>query len=224
MRLLHLVFSLAILTQTAQGQTFFATPEAVLHQELQFEMANECYIYFDNPSGNSLQLHWRLVESNLPELWDVDLCDYGTCYIGIPSNGLMNPVQDTIQPYLKLIVQPGTNAGSTWIWFRVYEEGNPDNFQDVFYSLHTPGTLSTQTPLNEGVAVCPNPASVWIQLENKQEIAQPVQIFDSRGQRIWGDELPAKSDQQISTHAWPSGVYVLQSGKNRQKIIVQHNR
>lgn len=208
------------MAQPVWGQTFFASPETVLHQEVQFEMANECYIYFDNPSGNPLQLHWRLVESNLPELWDVDLCDYGTCYIGIPSNGLMNPIQDTIQAYLKLIVQPGTEPGATWIWFRVYEEGNDANYQDVFYSLFTPGTLGAATPQNQTITAYPNPAKAWITLENKQALKLPASIRNARGQTFWSGELEANSSQSIQIQHWPPGFYMILSGNRSQKIIV----
>ena len=84
------------LTNNLLAQTFSAAPDPLFQKEIQFNQANECYIYFDNPSGDSLRLRWRLVESNLPEAWDADLCDYGSCYIGIPPNGLMSTVHDTI--------------------------------------------------------------------------------------------------------------------------------
>jgi len=203
------------------AQTFNAVPDPLLQKEIQFNQANECYIYFDNPSGDSLQLHWRLVESNLPEAWDADLCDYGLCYIGIPSNGLMSTVYDTIQPYLKLIVQPGDNAGATWIWFRVYEEGNEGNFVDVFYSLHTPGTLSTQDQEATDLRVYPNPSNDYVFLENKQSTRSTFRVFDTKGQWMWQGTVPAFGQEQIRVGEWPDGVYFLQNGNRLQKILVQ---
>ena len=145
MRRLTLSATLLLWINLVLGQTFMADPEAVLTKELQFNLANECYIYFTNPSGDTLHLRWRMIESNLPDSWVADLCDYGTCYSGIPSNGLMSPVYDTIQPYLKLIVQPGENAGACWIWFRAYENGNQTNYADVFLTciLKVPFRLKT---------------------------------------------------------------------------------
>lgn len=203
------------------AQTFSAVPGPLLSKELQFEQANECYIYFDNPSGNSLQLHWRLLESDLPEEWDADLCDYGLCYIGIPSNGLMSPVYDTIQPYLKLIVQPGTAPGATWIWFRVYEEGHEDNFVDVFYSLYTPGTLAASAPTSSNVLAYPNPAQSVLILENNLPTSSIASIRNLAGQSVWQGKLAAQSQQTISLDHWPNGLYLLQNGQQTQKILIQ---
>ena len=202
------------------SQTFSAVPGPVLHKEVQFEQANECYIYFNNPSGDSLSLRWRLIESNLPEEWDADLCDYGLCYIGIPSNGLMSTVYDTIQPYLKLVVQPGTSPGSAWIWFRVFENGNQDNFVDVFYSLYTPGTLSTAEIQDEPLLAYPNPVHGELTLENRQSIPGYARLIHPSGKVCWQGELPPHSQQKQQISDWPPGLYVLQNGIHSQKILL----
>ena len=209
------------LVETVFAQTFNATPDPLLVKEIQFNQANECFIHFNNPSGDSLQLHWRLVESNLPPEWDADLCDYGLCYTGIPSNGLMNTVYDTIQPYLKLIVQPAEVSGATWIWFRVYEEGHPDNFVDVFYSLHTPGTLSANSQMESALRVYPNPVANNLFLENNQSDVPISRITDANGKVVWQGIVPAFSQLALSVEDWPAGVYCLQRGNWVQKILVQ---
>ncbi|MDO8366935.1 MAG: T9SS type A sorting domain-containing protein, partial [Saprospiraceae bacterium] len=221
MRSFYLVFLCVCLANSLPSQTFYASPDPLLVKEIQFDQANECIIHFDNPGGDSLLLHWRLVESNLPEEWDADLCDYGLCYIGIPSNGLMSTVYDTIQPYLKLIVQPGNVAGATWIWFRVYEEGNPDNFEDVFYSLHTPGTLSTNAQEISALSVYPNPTSDQLYLENRQAVSGISRIFNANGQLMWAGAIPANGLEQIGVGEWPAGLYFLQTGGQTKKILVQ---
>ena len=203
------------------AQTFHAVPGPLLQQEIQFNQANECYIHFDNPGGDSLQLHWRLLDSNLPAEWHADLCDYGLCYNGIPSNGLMNVVYDTIQPYLKLIVQPDSVPGATWIWFRAYEEGNEDNYVDVFYSLHTPGTLTTQTQDDAILRIYPNPATDVLLLENSQANPGQAQIVNANGQMMWQGLVPAAAQARIGVGEWPNGIYFLQQGNRIQKILVR---
>ncbi len=203
------------------SQTFMPLPNAVLLKEVQFDQANECYIYFNNPGGDSLRLRWRLIESNLPQAWDADLCDYGLCYIGIPSNGLMSAVYDTIQPYLKLIVQPGNTPGATWIWFRVNEEGNQSNFVDVFFSLHTPGTLSTSTQNEPGLQAFPNPVNEQLFLQNLQSGSILSRITNTDGRLVWQGMIPANNQQQVMVNDWPAGVYFLQHGNRVQKILIQ---
>ncbi len=215
-----LLFLCVCLVNISFAQTFNPIPGPVLVKEVQFDQANECYIYFNNPSGDSLRLRWRLVESNLPQAWDADLCDYGLCYIGIPSNGLMSTVYDTIQPYLKLIVQPGNAPGATWIWFRVNEEGNLANFVDVFFSLHTPGTLSTSTQNEPELQVYPNPVSEQLILENLQSGSILSRITNTDGRLVWQGVIPANSQDRIMVGDWPAGVYFLQHGNRVHKVIV----
>jgi hypothetical protein len=222
MRKFYLLIIVVFWVELGYGQTFHAIPEPVLTQELEFNQANECYIYFSNPSGDSLQLRWRLVESNLPENWDADLCDYGTCYSGIPGNGLMNVVYDTIQPYLKLIVLPGENSGACWIWFRAYEEGNQGNYVDVFFNLHTPGTLSTVAPELPSLSIYPNPASEVIMLENTNNRNMNAQIIHISGIPYWQGDIPEKTTQHIPIHHWPRGSYLLKTPQQTKQFHIQH--
>lgn len=209
------------LSNTLFAQTFHAVPAALLEKELQFDQANECFIYFENPGGDSLQLHWRLIQSNLPPDWDADLCDYGLCYIGIPAHGLMSPIYDTIQAYLKLIVQPGSTPGTTWIWFRVYEEGHPDHFQDVFYSLHTPGALHTLSPEELSIRVFPNPAREQLVLENQRSYPVSTSLYHAGGQLMWTGNIPAFHQKVLQVAEWPSGLYFLKSNHHLQKIKIE---
>jgi hypothetical protein len=204
------------------AQTFFPVPGPVLVQEVQFEQANICTIYFDNPSGDTLQLRWRLSELDLPDGWDADMCDYGLCYIGVPSTGLMSPVYDTIRPFLKLVVQPDTFSGATWLWFRVHEEGKPSNFQDVFFSLHTPGTVGTAEAAGERLTAYPNPANEALWVENNQECAALARLVHLGGAVVWEGNLAPRSAQAIPLRHCPAGLYLLQNGRFSQKIIVRH--
>jgi len=202
------------------AQTFHATPGVLLEREVQLEQANECYIHFNNPSGDTLRLRWRQLDISLPDAWDVDACDYGSCYIGIPSNALMNVVYDTIHPYLKLIVQPGATPGAAWLCFRVYEEGNPDNFEDIYFSLFTPGTSGTNTITDQSVRAYPNPARDFLFLENNQYTTLPARLTDSFGRIVWQATLLPAANERIPVLDWPAGLYFLQTGRKTQKIVV----
>ena len=146
LRLALLLFS-ALCSAQGMAQTFQAVPAPLLESEVAFNQANECIIHFDHPAGTPLQLRWRRLEMSLPNGWDADLCDYGLCYNGVPPNGTMNPITGATQAYLKLIVLPDNVPGVGWFWFRVYEMGNDSNFVDVYFSLHTPGTVGTALPV-----------------------------------------------------------------------------
>lgn len=202
------------------GQTFVALPGPVLTQEVAFEQAAECYIFFDNPSGDTLQLRWRSLEASFPDAWDIDVCDYGACYIGIPPNAAMNPIYGNIQAYLKLIVQPGLTSGAAWLWFRVHELNNDANFADVYFNLHTPGVTNATEAQASPLRAFPNPARDILTVENRDAEARPFRLTDAAGVCRWQTEIPAYGQTSMQTSDWPSGIYFLQTTNTVYKIVL----
>jgi|GEM_PF-489113 len=218
---LYLLFILIASYFSAFGQTFFPVGGPLHTQEVALEQANEAYIHFDNPSGDTLKLRWRRLEVNKPDDWDIDLCDYGLCYIGIPSNGTMSHVFDTIQPYLKLIVQPGQTPGAAWIWFRVYELGNEANFQDVYFSLNTPGVTASNEPVPSfSVSIFPNPATDIVNITSENSEPVVCRVFDAYGRLMF--ENKHLLETTIPTAIWPSGSYWINLGGVGRQLMVSH--
>lgn len=208
-------------TKVIVAQTFLPLPGPVLEREVAFEQANECYIFFDNPSGDTLQLRWRSLETSLPDGWIADLCDYGLCYAGIPPNGTMNPVFDTIQPYLKLIVQPGTTPGAAWLWFRVFEKDNETNYVDVYFSLHTPGTTSAKEPEKTSLLIFPNPTSDYLFIDNEGDKPRLARLLNARGRLVWVQMIPPKGNVMVDVQTFPAGIYFLQYDQQAQQVLIQ---
>lgn len=216
-------FILLLLLSVGQhlfGQTFQPVATPLVSQEMAFEQANEVYLYLNNPSGDTLHLKWRQLEMSLPEGWNIDLCDYGTCYIGVPSNGVMSPVFDTIQPYLKLIVQPGTTPGAAWCWFRVQDEENSSNFVDLYFSLFTAGITNTTNIEQTEIQVFPNPARDFLVIDYQSPNAAPARLFDVTGHAVWQGNLTSNIQTRLSVVDWSAGLYFLQMGNQTQKIII----
>lgn len=208
----------------AAAQTFFPLPEPVLAQEVAFDLATECYLFFENPSGDSLQLRWKRIDVSHPETWILDLCDFGLCYVGIPASGLMNPAAGTEQPYLKLIVQPGQTPGAAWLWFRVWADGDPTNYADVFFDLHTPGTTSApEASERPRVRVFPNPTTGPLFLENPAQHAAPAQLLDAAGRMRWSGNLAPQAPQMLDLALWPAGVYFLKTPTGSQRVVRHTN-
>ena len=222
MKIPAFILLLLLAAKTGFTQSFFPVPGPVLEKEVAFNQANECYIFFDNPSGDSLQLRWRSLSADMPDGWAADLCDYGLCYVGIPPNGTMNPVFDTVQPYLKLIVQPGAAPGSAWFWFRVFEKDNEGNYADVYFSLFTPGTTSIYGPEQVSLEVFPNPVSDLLFVENKGTREKRARLLDMTGRPVWEQSVAPGSRNAIETAMLPEGAYFLQAHLEKiRKILVQ---
>ena len=205
----------------SSAQTFVPVAGALLQQEVEFEQANECYMIFDNPSGSPLTLRWRSLEVSMPDGWDVDLCDYGLCYSGIPGNGIMNAVSGATQPYLKLIVQPGTVEGAAWFWFRVWEDGNETNFVDVYFSLHTPGTTGATAAAITPWRFFPNPARDRIVLDNLSTKAADIRLVESDGRVVLQKSLPPFTNETLYLPDLPPGTYFLQDGSQTKTLFIQ---
>jgi hypothetical protein len=220
MRVLLALFFCVCLENVAFAQTFSAVPSPLLTVQLAWNQANECYIHFQRNSGDTLRLHWRRLELSMPQDWTVDLCDYGSCYVGVPPNGLMNPIYGPAQAYLKLVVSPGAVPGSGWAWFRVYEEGNPDNFVDVYYSVYTQGTAATSTPGAGDVRVFPNPANRFITVLNDHSRDVQARLFDPLGRLAWEGIVPETGNLTIDVQTMSSGLYSLQIGTQIKKIMI----
>ncbi|MBK9335986.1 MAG: T9SS type A sorting domain-containing protein [Lewinellaceae bacterium] len=209
MRIISFLFLLSLPAETVSGQTFSPVPGPLLEQEIALELANECTIFFENPGGDTLRLRWKAIEVSHPETWVLDLCDFGLCYIGIPPAGLMNPAAGAERPYLKLIVQPGATPGAAWLGFRVWEDGNPANFSDVFFSLHTSGITSAPEPERLRVRVFPNPTAGLLFLENPAEHALSARMLDAAGREIWRGDVAPQERRPLNLSAWPAGFYFL---------------
>lgn len=222
MRTLLCIFGIAVWANTLPAQAFAPTPGPVLQQEIAFDQANECILLLENLSPAPLTLRWRRVEVNMPEDWSADLCDYGWCYNGIPGNGIMQPVGIDTMAYLKLIVQPGATAGSAWIWFRVWPDGDETHFADVYFSLHTPGTVGASSPEPLAVRIYPNPASETLFLENSGAEAAALRLFDAQGRLVRQATLPGASRDQWPAGELPAGRYWLTDGRRQIPLVIQH--
>lgn len=217
-----LLFLLLSLAQTMFAQTFFATPGPLLEQEIAPEQANECYIFFENPGGDTLQLRWKKIEASIPAGWAADLCDLGACYVGIPASGIMNPAADSVQPYLKLIVQPGSIPGDAWIWFRVSELGNPDNYADVYFSLYTPGVTGSPEIQAQATRLFPNPSPGPVTIENLSAKNLWLRVTDSAGRLIHAGKLASEGQQMLDLSYCSPGLYFVQINEKTYPLLRQN--
>jgi hypothetical protein len=215
-KLIFTLFVLAGMAIQLPAQTFFPLLGAVLEQEVLPNLANECYIHFeDDVNTDSLHLKWRLADATIPQGWDISLCDYGTCYSNIPPGKTMLPAYDTIQPYLKLVVLPNAEAGAAWIWFRVSRVGDDTDFQDVYFEVHTPGFVR--------IKIWPNPVSdiLYVQQNLGTRLnTYPTTICASTGQIMWTGKLDELSEINIKN--WSSGMYILKSPFFTKTFIVKN--
>lgn len=207
-------------TGKIMAQPIVAVPSATVEQEVELNLANEIYIYFENPGPDSMRLRWKRLEYNKPESWTVDLCDYGYCYVGVPSTGTMNPIADPEMPYLKLIVQPGQTAGSAMYKFRVYLLPEELIYIDVTFILVS-GVSNFNSPgfLDDQIKLYPNPVKHQLFIESDQASVKNIALYDFMGKYIPISIERAGGGISIDVQHLQTGPYVLKIGISSIQIL-----
>ena len=171
---------------------------------------------FPNLSGDSLGLTWRWVDGGWTEGWDVNLCDLGECYTGVPADAEMLPMGPEGAGFLKLIVNALELEGSCFLHFWVYPTGNPDALVDVWFDLRNEAGWSgidVKAPTDLVPLLYPVPARsgepITLVMPPGIPPGKAVQLFDGNGVLIsaatqwWGHRL------LLETRELPAGSYIL---------------
>lgn len=219
---LHLLpIFIFLFSKNLVAQSFRPVEGTTVSQQVNFNLANEVFIHFENLSGDTLNLKWRRLEISKPDDWQMALCDYGTCYAGVPTSGKMVPLPTNEEAYLKLIVQPAATAGQAWLWFRVWRAEDESDFRDVYFSMFSPGVSSVFDVEKTGVSVFPNPNGGEFFLKNASADARQFVLLDSFGRQVSAGEVAGESVFFFENSGLAAGFYFLKIGGQTQMIAVQ---
>ena len=184
-------------------------------------------IDFPNETPDSLGLTWRWIDGGWTEGWDVNLCDLGECYTGVPADADMLPMPPEGTGFLKLIVNALDIEGACFLHFWVYPTGNPDALVDVYFDLRNGGVNAvTEWTAAAPPHVFPNPVRAGQDLiltAPESNLNFPL----SDMQRFGGDGklypcIPTHTPQgwRLSTSGWPSGPHWIRWAPHRPVLRV----
>ena len=178
---------------------------------------------------DSLGLTWRLIDEEYPEGWNVNLCDLGQCYTGIPGSADMQLVGPGEEAFLKLVLSPLAIVGEGNWHFWVYPTDDPDNYVDLYFSIIT-GVVGVEEVAESELGpevwtVGPNPANEILNINSVgNSILEFVQLFNINGSLI--TELKPDS-QSFDVSYLPSGMYLiaiygsLETSPVMKKIVIE---
>ena len=162
-------------------------------------------VYIYNEFGDSLMLGWKFINNTCPAGWTYSLCDFGFCYDGIPNSGIMQPVPDGANAFLKLSVWANEIEGAGGITFWVHEIDTPEDYQQItFWFNMTPLGIQTEVWVEE---IYPNPAAQTLNLTFDARTSVRILALDGTLLSDAGT-LPVSSSLDVSF--LPNGVYLLQ--------------
>lgn len=176
-------------------------------------------VYVYNELGDSLHLGWKFINNTCPVEWTYSLCDFGFCYDGIPLSGIMQPVPDGANAFLKLSVWANGVAGSGGITFWVYESDSPEDYQQItFWFNMTPLGVAS---IERRVTLVPNPAAERLTVSVATPAVVRISTLDGTPVLDAGHIAVSAS---LDVSFLPAGVYLVhfQQGKatRTERLII----
>ncbi len=225
MKKLYTLFTItALLNTLAFAQSFVLTPTDNYETSIELNSYTNHQVNIVNQTGAEIILGWETVYNDMPERWEITLCDYGGCNIGIPDSGLMYPISDTISAYLRLTINPYDLIATGAVTFKVFDTKHPEQFQMVMFTIHS-GNVTGILPVASAssFSVFPNPASEEITITNFDITAGTISLVNLHGQVV-RQSIISNNQESYNINELQKGLYVImisdKSGILEQKKIM----
>ena len=203
---------LAIICQLSIAQTH-SYNTTTLTATAPYDYYSDFKIFITNlQPSDSLSITWQRISNTLPSAWDYSICDFGSCFIGIPNGNTMSKIPPGATEYFKLSINPANNAGSGMVELLVYETGNQGNADTLTYSItSTPTGISINSVTENQITIFPNPAkdNLNVKLDSYSSI-NSVAIFNVIGKKIMDVSVSKNAINKISLNEIPAGIYFIQ--------------
>ena len=216
-----MAFCLTVLC--AHAQQFNISPTDSLVEEFPTDSLTRIFqLDFPNATADSLGLTWRWIGGGWTEGWDVNLCDLGECYTGVPSDADMMPMPPDGAAFLKLIVNSLEVEGNCFLHFWVWPTGNQDALVDVYFDLQNGGVNTIESlDVFSAPRAYPNPvmSGQTVTLDGLNPFSPfAVQRFGPDGKFHLCDPSATPSGWTLSTTGWPAGQHWIQWSDSRPPV------
>lgn len=210
---------LAPLLNIAQEYTIY--PSSSVNINLALDNYDGTQISFKNNTPLDLLLEWELLENNLNNQWDYSLCDYGSCYAGIPAGGSMKPIAAGDSGFLKMNLTPLFYEGSGYVKFIVYAVGSTNAPDTITFNYETLSTsLNKNFSKSSNINIFPNPASEVIHIDNIKE-ASTVQLSGITGKIIYQANAFSNRKATIPISHLTRGLYFITFKEANGKTVTR---
>ena len=211
---------LMLLSLSVQAQ-FFVTPTDSIHEIIYADSTISIFqIDLVNETTDSLNLTWKLIEEEVTEGWNYNLCDLGECYVGVPNSAEMQAFGPGDAGFLKMLVNPLSIEGYGFWHFWVYPSNDPDNFVELYFSINASlksGVIEEETQF----ILAPNPAQDIVKVISNHPL-DCVQLSGLNGSLI--KELKPQI-QFYDLSDIPPGIYFIsasnETGRMIQKLVIK---
>lgn len=221
---LSFVFSIGTF---AQSQHFVFDPTDSYENTVSNIFWTDHGVFMENLTGGELILGWERLDYDFPDEWEADLCDYVSCYVGIPESGTMLPVSDTTRGFLKITLNPNGFVGTGTVSFRVYDDKHPDIADTLQFTIHTTVMSEISDAQNAiDFEIFPNPASDFLTIKSAKTSPASFKLLNTSGQIVRTKQVSPVTSVRLDLQELPKGVYIAvfsdeKSIIRRAKLIIQ---
>jgi hypothetical protein len=172
---------------------------------------NEYNVVFTTHAPEAITYSWEIVENTIPADWDYSLCDYTTCYIGIPDNSDMKRIsleesKSGVKGFFKINVLTTESNGDYTAKFYVYDSSDRDRGDTVIFNFSNSTVSVSDVNLSDQLSVFPNPTSDIVNVETV-EANTTVIITDLTGKVIKEETFQFVGMNEIDLNDLNTGIY-----------------
>ena len=184
------VMALALLMPLSSlAQKYSFIPNRTLTESVKKDSTYVFDIYIKNLTSSPLKLSWEAIQNTLDTAWvDYSLCDYGTCFPGVPSGVLtMDPIPVNTNGFFGLNLTVKKSSGSGIVKLLLYEVGtSPSSGDTVTYIIDAVTGVNEYASLQNPITVYPNPTSNLLHIHFKDKIlsSNPIELYNMIGEKV----------------------------------------
>lgn len=221
---------MVVIASIGSAQNLAILPSQKIDCEISTTEINEFDILFSTTTPEAITFRWELLDNTVPADWDYSLCDYTTCYIGIPEKSDMKRISleestNGTKGFLKINVLTANSNGSYIMRYYVYDSADRNRGDTVVFNFINTTVSVSDIVGNSEVKLFPNPANDFIIVES-ENMNSELEIVDVSGQVLYKQHLVGVAEHRIDLSNLNGGVYLVflrAEGILRQSRIILSN-
>lgn len=199
-------------TAYAQERSYIVSPShSIIETTDQSEEYLKYYIYQENKTSGGLVLGWNRLLADIPAGWDYSLCDFGTCYPGIPPGDVMDTVPVNDKGFLAMNIYPYGIDGKANIVMEVYDVNAPEIRDTLTWVITVKASADVKEPAKElsQLFVYPNPSTDHATLRFAEVQSGTLRLLNNLGAEVWHTIVTNSKEQKVDVSGLPAGAYTM---------------